>query len=90
MFRFSRRVVCLSVMIMLLSCLASWAAMIVSLGGDWPGNWPDELEVYRDNAKTCLLAAGSQANIYHIPFAGPAEFKRMWPILLKLKSKALE
>lgn len=53
--------------------------------GDWPQDWPAELEPYRNRAKTYEIATGNQENVYEIHFNGRAELENIWPIVLKLK-----
>jgi hypothetical protein len=53
----------------------------------WPLDWPIELSPYRSQAKTLELAAGNQENVYEIRFQDRREFEKIWPTILKLKSK---
>jgi hypothetical protein len=61
--------------------------MIVESGGRWPKTWPSELEPFRARANTGQLYAGSTATVYEIEFKSAQEFNRVWPALLKVKSK---
>jgi hypothetical protein len=54
--------------------------------GNWPASWPKELEPLRSQARTVALAAGNQETVYEIPFTNRAEFERVWPVLLQLKT----
>jgi len=60
---------------------------MVSETGMWPNSWPRELEPYRAHAKTIMIAAGNQENVYEIRFENREEFEKLWPIILKLKDK---
>lgn len=62
---------------------------LVSIHGEgmWPLDWPIELSPYRSQAKTLEIAAGNQENVYEIHFRDRKEFEKVWPTILKLKSK---
>jgi len=63
------------------------ALVRISPSGDWPDDWPKKLESCRPRAKTVDVAHGIQERIYEIPFQNQAEFERLWPVFLELKSK---
>lgn len=54
--------------------------------GMWPASWPKELEPYRKQAKTIMLAAANQEDVHEIRFENRGEFEKIWPTILKLKS----
>ena len=54
--------------------------------GEWPTNWPKELESLRQRAKTLHVATGTQENIYSIPFESRDEFEKYWPALLQVRT----
>jgi len=55
--------------------------------GTWPADWPKELEPFRKQAHTLQVGAGIQQTVYEIRFENREEFERLWPVLLKLKTK---
>ncbi|HTY88202.1 MAG TPA: hypothetical protein VMB80_12110 [Candidatus Acidoferrum sp.] len=62
------------------------ALVIENPQGTWPTNWPKELEPFRVRSRTVELAAGNQENVYEIPLTNRADFERVWPSVLQLKS----
>jgi hypothetical protein len=54
--------------------------------GSWPDTWPEELDVYRAQAKTVDVAHGIQETHYEIRFKNREDFERAWPHLLAVKS----
>jgi hypothetical protein len=79
-------IILFAVITMLVSSFFSGAA-IVSETGMWPDSWPIELQPYRAQARTIMIAAGNQENVYEIRFENREEFEKLWPIILKLKDK---
>lgn len=69
--------------VLLLGAAPLHAALFPSNTGDWPKNWPEELEPYRAKSKTLGVGTGIQENIYTIPFESQAEFEKIWPLLLQ-------
>ncbi len=66
---------------------ASLTAMVSeSSRGDWPKSWPKQLEAFRVQARTVGVHNGTQENIYIITFNNRADFARIWPVLLQLKT----
>ncbi len=55
--------------------------------GHWPKSWPEELEPYREQATTYCVAHGTQENVYEIRFEDREKFEKVWPAILRLKSK---
>lgn len=83
----SRIIRCSMVLFVLsLSTLSLGAAIFPADTGQWPENWPKELEPYRAKSKTLGVGTGIQENIYTIPFETQKEFEKIWPILLKQTS----
>jgi hypothetical protein len=56
--------------------------------GAWSSDWPKELEPYRARASTISEQPLGGGYVYAIPFADRADFEKIWPILVKLKSKS--
>ena len=58
-------------------------------GGDWPTNWPEELEPYRERAESTIwgVIPGVVTQYYLIEFQTRDEFESVWPAILRLKSK---
>jgi len=79
-------IILFAVITMLVSSFCS-GAMMVSETGMWPDSWPVELQPYRAQARTIMIAAGNQENVYEIRFENREEFEKLWPIILKLKDK---
>jgi len=65
---------------------SAYALYTVSDRGDWPKNWPRELEPLRKQAKTFVGPTVPQRH-YAIHFTRREEFESAWPHLLKVKSK---
>jgi hypothetical protein len=66
------------------------ARAISHMGGDWPKNWPAELEPFRARAETLegglIPFAQPVYTAYYIPFESREEFEKAWPALLQIKS----
>ena len=56
------------------------------LRGEWPANWPKELEPLRTQSRT-LMGPLAPNRHYGIHFTKREEFEAAWPHLLKVKSK---
>ncbi len=54
--------------------------------GDWPDNWPKELEPFRQQASSVTYGVDVWTQYYIITFRTRQEFESVWPALLKLKS----
>jgi hypothetical protein len=81
-----------SVLTLGIAAVVLWSTVALGLvsvadRGNWPGDWPKELEPLRERSKTIGVATGLQQNIYQIPFDDQADFEKLWPVLLQLKSK---
>lgn len=55
--------------------------------GKWPMNWPGELSPFRSRARTIEIAPWNHETVYEISFQKRENFEKLWPIILKLKSK---
>jgi hypothetical protein len=55
--------------------------------GAWPVDWPKELEPYRKQAKTIIVATGSQEDVFEISFRNREQFEKIWPVIQTLKSE---
>jgi hypothetical protein len=55
-------------------------------GGDWPKNWPEELDPLREKAWNWTHGDSGEKS-YDIPFANREEFEAAWPHILTLKGK---
>ncbi len=65
------------------------AAGFVSIheGGQWPADWPAQLEAYRDRARTFEIGTGGvRESVYEIRFGKIEDFEQIWPTLLQLRS----
>ncbi|MDB5327288.1 MAG: hypothetical protein JWM57_2857 [Phycisphaerales bacterium] len=56
--------------------------------GRWHGAWPKEIEPLRSQARTLHVASGTQVDIYEITFKDRAQFEKLWPVLLSVKTPA--
>jgi len=59
---------------------------VVTLGGDWPQNWPEELEPFRERAESVSWGMSVWTQYYIIEFRTREEFEAIWPVVLRLKS----
>lgn len=71
------------ILVFCLSAMTLHAAIFTADTGNWPQNWPKELEPYRAKSKTLGVGTGIQENIYTIPFETREGFEKIWPLLLK-------
>jgi hypothetical protein len=58
--------------------------------GDWPDNWPEELEPLRERSTTTTgfdLFSELHQDYYEIPLYSRSEVDRIWPSILKVRSK---
>ena len=63
------------------------AFVSLSMRGDWPEDWPRELEPFRERSLTARPGMPLvEANIHQIPFKNREEFEKVWPSILRLKS----
>jgi len=53
--------------------------------GNWPNDWPVELEDVRADAKSIDIGIGREA-IYQIPLKSREQFEAVWPGVLRAKS----
>jgi hypothetical protein len=68
------------------TCSTVFALYSVNGNGDWPKNWPKELEPLRKQSRT-LVGPMSPQRHYAIPFTNREEMESAWPQILKVKSK---
>lgn len=62
------------------------AIVMVADHGDWPADWPKELEPLRQSSRTLGMGMGAQANVYEIPFSDRETFEQVWPAILKMRT----
>src|SRR5689334_20510967 len=69
-------------------CLAGPAFALYGVidRGEWPKNWPKELEPLRKQART-LVGPEELNRHYAIRFADRDEFESAWPHILEVKGK---
>lgn len=84
---FTKRGRVFGVAAILLCCPVCLGLVIESGEGAWPLDWPEELSPYRAQAKTTEFAAGNSENMYEIRFDDREEFEKIWPTIMKVKSK---
>jgi hypothetical protein len=80
-----KRALLLTALLVAVVCPA-YALYSVSPRGEWPADWPKELEPLRAQSRT-LVGPSVEARHYAITFATREEFEAAWPHLLKVKSK---
>jgi len=78
----------LAVLAVLAFCLAAPAYGLYSVSecGEWPKDWPQELEPLRAQART-LVGPDAGSRHFAIRFAHREEFEAAWPHLLSVRSK---
>jgi hypothetical protein len=67
----------------------SVANISISSRGTWPDSWPEELELYRNQAKTMDVGTfpmDRREIIHEISFATHEDFRKAWPHILKVRS----
>ena len=79
------------VLLVIAACL-SWHGSVLaygvsSRGGNWPDNWPRELEPFRERAESVIYGVTVWTQYYIIEFSAREEFETLWPTVLRLKSK---
>lgn len=76
------------VLVAILVCLSGYAIADYSVAdrGEWPKNWPQELEPLREHARTLEGPLAPQRH-YAIHFNDREEFESAWPHLLKIKGE---
>lgn len=65
-------------------CATGFALYTVGDKGEWPRNWPKELERLRKKSQTYV--GEMSYTHYSIPFTKRDEFESVWPHILKVKS----
>ena len=77
----------IAILAALTRCAASsvYALYLVNDEGQWPKDWPKELEPLRKQSRT-LVGPEVQYQHYAIPFTKRDEFESAWPQLLKVKT----
>lgn len=81
-----KRAIPLLAAILILSAGPLYALYSVKDSGDWPEDWPQELEPLRKQARTLEGPMLPQLH-YAIPFTTREEFEAAWPHILKVKTK---
>lgn len=72
------------VSILALTALTASALVIPRDRGEWPEDWPKELERLREQARTTEWATGSQEDSHRIPFGTRGEFEKYWPVFQRM------
>ena len=80
------RIIALIAAIALGAAGAAYALSFLSNTGDWPKDWPKELEPLRKQART-LVHADAQSRHFGIAFTKREELEAAWPHILKVKTK---
>ncbi len=81
-----RRTALLAVLVATCIVSPTFALSVGGPGGQWPKDWPKELEPFRKQAWTWQRGLISQI-AYAIPFDTRESFEAVWPTILKLKSE---
>src|SRR5438045_4010665 len=63
---------------------SGYALVIVRDRGEWPSDWPSELESLRPQAKTYVIAHGLREVNYEIFFGDRSQFESVWPQIKSL------
>jgi hypothetical protein len=77
---------CTAALIISLPFLAH-SVSITSGTGMWPEWWPNELEPYREQAKTTGHRNMSSYFVYELRFTDRADFENAWPHVISVKSQ---
>lgn len=75
----------LAVLALLVTSSTAFALYSVSETGDWPNDWPKELETLRKQSRT-LVGPTLEAQHFAMRFKTREEFEAAWPHILKVKS----
>ena len=67
-------------------CTAAYALYDVSDTGDWPQDWPKEMEPLRKQART-LVGPTLPSQHFAIRFEKREDFEAAWPHILKVKTE---
>lgn len=81
-----RATACLTAVAVFVACSTAYALYSVADSGQWPKNWPAELEPLRKQSRT-LVGPMVPLRHYAIRFTNRDQFESAWPHLLKVKSK---
>jgi hypothetical protein len=82
----NKRIVGCGVLTLILTAVVARALVMTESRGSWPADWPKAMEPLRHHARTFEVATGIQENIYEITFSDRAEFEKVWPAVLSLKT----
>lgn len=74
----------LALFVLLLTAVTVCGLVVTHDRGNWPENWPAELEPLRAQARTTEWATGSQEDSHQIPFTSRAQFETYWPVFRKM------
>jgi hypothetical protein len=80
------RTALLAAILAVLNIAHSSAAIFTKDTGDWPKDWPAELEPLRGSARTIGIATGIQQDVYEVTFGDRETFEKIWPVLLKVRT----
>ncbi|TWU02496.1 hypothetical protein [Stieleria varia] len=77
-----------SIVVLAFLALSSTAFALYSVSetGDWPKEWPSELEPLRKQSRT-LVGPTLEAQHFAMRFKTREEFEAAWPFILKVKSE---
>jgi len=75
-----------AVAVLLWSAPASGFVSVHEKGG-WPADWPEQLEPFRDRARTFDVGTTVRESVHEIRFETKEEFERVWPALLQLRTE---
>lgn len=78
--------VLLTVAVVLYAATAAHAVYTFSDEGNWPQDWPKELESLRKHSRS-LVGPDAGSRHYAIPFADRDAFETAWPHILRIRSK---
>jgi hypothetical protein len=65
----------------------AWGFVSVHEKGTWPADWPEQLESFRDRARTFDVGTTVRESVYEIRFETKEEFEQVWPTLLQLRTE---
>ena len=82
----TKSVASIAVLALFVAGSTAFALYAVSETGDWPKDWPSELEPLRKQSRT-LVGPTFSAQHFVMRFTSRDEFEAAWPHILKVKSK---
>jgi hypothetical protein len=68
------------------SATVCFAIVLVDDHGNWPEDWPNELEPLRASSRTLGVLTGIKETVYEIPVPDRETFERIWPAIVAVRT----